>query len=258
MDFHSAIILGIVEGLTEFLPVSSTGHLILSAKLLQIPQTEFVKTFEIFIQSGAILAVLLLYGKDLIQKRDLLKKVVVGFIPTGIIGLALYKVVKTFLLGNYQIVLWSLVLGGIAIILLEMALKHKKITERTTQSITYTDAVIIGIVQSVSIVPGVSRSAASIVGGMLLGMDRKTAVEFSFLLAIPTLLAATGLDLVKTSYHFTSNEWTSLLIGFFVSFIVAIFAIKLLLSYVRRYSFISFGVYRIVIAILLFILFFIK
>lgn len=257
MDFFSALILGIVEGVTEFLPISSTGHLILTAKLLQIPQTEFVKTFEIFIQSGAILAVLLLYGKDLIKKRDLLKKVVVGFIPTGVIGLALYKVIKTFLLGNSQIVLWSLVLGGVAIILVEMALKHKKITERTTESISYKDAVIIGIVQSISIVPGVSRSAASIVGGMALGMDRKTAVEFSFLLATPTLLAATGLDLVKTSYHFTSNEWISLFVGFFVSFIVAIFAIKFLLSYVRLYSFIPFGVYRILIAILLFTLFFI-
>ncbi len=258
MNFFSAIILGVVEGVTEFLPISSTGHLILTAKVLQISQTEFVKTFEIFIQSGAILAVLFLYGKDILQKRDLFKKVIVGFFPTGVIGLTLYKVVKVYLLGNSNIVLWSLVLGGIAIILVEMVLKREKATERTMQSISYKDAVIIGIVQSISIVPGVSRSAASIIGGMLLGMDRKTAVEFSFLLAIPTLLAATGLDLLKTSYHFSSNEWMSLGIGFIMSFIVAIFAIKFLLSYVRRYSFISFGIYRIVIAIFLFFIFLLK
>lgn len=256
MDILHALLLGIVEGITEFLPISSTGHLILASRLLQVPQTDFVKTFEIFIQSGAILAVLFLYGRDLVKKHDLLKKVVVAFIPTGIIGLALYKIEKAYLLGNSNIVLWSLALGGIALILLEWAIKKKKITERTVTSISYKDAVIIGIVQSISIVPGVSRSAATIFGGLVMGMDRKTAVEFSFLLAIPTMLAATGLDLAKTSYNFNTNEWTALAVGFTTSFVVAVFAIKLLLSYIRKYSFIPFGVYRIVIAIFLAGLFF--
>ncbi|MGE5041452.1 MAG: undecaprenyl-diphosphate phosphatase [Candidatus Levyibacteriota bacterium] len=256
MNLLHALLLGIVEGITEFLPVSSTGHLILAAKLLSVPQTEFVKTFEIFIQSGAILAVLMLYGKDLLKKHDLLKKVIVGFIPTGIIGLALYKVVKTYLLGNSNIVLWSLAIGGIALILIEWAIKKKKITERTVTSISYKDAVIIGIVQAISVVPGVSRSAATIFGGLVIGMDRKTAVEFSFLLAIPTMLAATGLDLAKTSYSFNASEWTALAVGFITSFVVALLAIKWLLSYIRKYSFIPFGIYRIIIAIFLAGLFF--
>lgn len=258
MGLLNALILGIVEGITEFLPVSSTGHLILASRLLSVSQTDFVKTFEIFIQSGAILAVLFLYGRDLIKKRDLLKKVIAGFIPTGIIGLALYKIVKTYLLGNSQIVLWSLILGGTLLILLELALKKKKITERTTTSISYKDAVIIGLIQSISIIPGVSRSAATIFGGMVMGMDRKTAVEFSFLLAIPTMLAATGLDLTKTHFHFSSNEWAALAVGFITSFIIALIAIKFFLSYVRRYTFIPFGIYRILIAIFLAGLFFLR
>lgn len=255
MDLLHAIVLGVVEGITEFLPVSSTGHMILAAKLLDISQTEFVKTFEIFIQSGAILAVLALYGRDFLGKRDTMLKVLVAFIPTGIIGLTVYKLVKHYLLGNSNIVLWSLFLGGIALIALEMVLKHKKPNEKTITSISYKDALIIGIIQAISIVPGVSRSAATIFGGLIMGMDRKTAVEFSFLLAIPTMIAATGLDLVKTNFSFNSNEWMALFTGFITAFIVALFVIKWLLSYIRKYSFIPFGIYRIVIAIFLFGLF---
>lgn len=255
MDILHSIVLGIVEGITEFLPISSTGHLILASKLLAIPQTDFVKTFEIAIQSGAILSVISLYWKDLLKSGDTLKKVLVAFIPTGIIGFVLYKMIKQYLLGNSSIVLWSLAIGGIALIALEIYLKRRKITEKDIAKVTYKDAVIIGIIQSISVVPGVSRSAATIFGGMAMGMDRKTAVEFSFLLAVPTMLAATGLDLVKTSFNFSAQEWGVLAVGFITSYIVAIIAIKWLLSYVRRYSFIPFGIYRIVMAILLFGLF---
>lgn len=255
MDILQSIVLGIVEGITEFLPISSTGHLILASKLLAIPQTDFVKTFEIAIQSGAILSVISLYWKDLMKNGDTLKKVLVAFIPTGIIGFILYKTIKQYLLGNSSVVLWSLALGGLALIALEMYLKRRKITEKDIAKVTYKDAVIIGIIQSISVIPGVSRSAATIFGGMAMGMDRKTAVEFSFLLAVPTMIAATGLDLVKTSFNFSASEWGVLAVGFITSYIVAIIAIKWLLSYVRRYSFIPFGIYRIVIAILLFGLF---
>ena len=255
MDILHSIVLGIVEGITEFLPISSTGHLILASKLLSIPQTDFVKTFEIAIQSGAILSVISLYWKDILKSGDTLKKVLVAFIPTGIIGFILYKMIKQYLLGNSNIVLWSLALGGIALIALEMYLKRRKITEKDIAKVTYKDALIIGVIQSISVVPGVSRSAATIFGGMAMGMDRKTAVEFSFLLAVPTMLAATGLDLVKTSFNFSTSEWGVLAVGLITSYIVAIVAIKWLISYVRRYSFIPFGIYRIVIAILLFGLF---
>lgn len=258
MDILNAIILGIVEGITEFLPISSTGHLILASRLLGITSTDFLKSFEIFIQSGAILAVILLYWRDIFTKFDLLKKVFIAFIPTAVIGLLFYKILKEYLLGNTTITLLSLFFGGIALIIVELSFKKRKIDERTVTQITYKNAILVGLIQSVSIIPGVSRSAASIIGGMLLGMDRKTAVEFSFLLAIPTLLAATGLDLIKTNFSFSTHEWIYLATGFLSSFIVAIIVIKWLVSYVKKYTFIPFGIYRIIIAIFLFGLFFVN
>lgn len=258
MNLLNAIILGVVEGLSEFLPISSTGHLILAGKLLGITSTDFVKSFEIFIQSGAILAVLSLYWKDILTKMNLMKKVFVAFIPTAVIGLVLYKFIKTYLLGNSIVTLWALFLGGIALIVVELYFRRTKNEERRTDisSISYKNAALIGLIQSISIVPGVSRSAASIIGGMLLGLDRKAAVEFSFLLAIPTLLAATGLDLFKTNFHFTSQEWTYLFAGLISSFVVALLTIKWLISYVQKYTFIPFGIYRIVVALFLAGLFF--
>ncbi len=258
MDILNAIILGIVEGITEFLPISSTGHLILASRLLGITSTDFLKSFEIFIQSGAILAVILLYWRDIFTKFDLLKKVFIAFIPTAVIGLLFYKILKEYLLGNTTITLLSLFFGGIALIIVELSFKKRKIDERTVTQITYKNAILVGLIQSVSIIPGVSRSAASIIGGMLLGMDRKTAVEFSFLLAIPTLLAATGLDLIKTNFSFSTQEWIYLATGFLSSFIVAVIVIKWLVSYVKKYTFIPFGIYRIIIAIFLFGLFFVN
>lgn len=264
MNIFDAIILGTIEGLSEFLPISSTGHLILASNLLQIEQTEFVKTFEIAIQSGAILAVVFLYWRTNLARRGLARLVMTAFIPTAVIGLILYDFVKNYLLESTTVTLWSLGLGGLALILIELYFKRNKtrnkegmdITDIT--SISYKNALLIGLVQSISIVPGVSRSAASIIGGMLFGMDRKTAVEFSFLLAIPTLMAATGLDLVRTNFKFNSNEWMLLGIGFITSFIVAVLVMKWFVSYVRRYTFIPFGIYRIVIALFLAGLFFLK
>lgn len=251
MNLLNALILGAVEGITEFLPISSTGHLILASQLLGIRSTDFVKSFEIFIQSGAILAVLFLYWKDLFTKSELLKKVLVAFIPTGVIGFILYTFLKTYLLGNTTVTLWALFLGGIALILIELSFKRRKAQERTPESISYRNAFLVGLIQSLSIIPGVSRSAASIIGGMLLGMDRKTAVEFSFLLAIPTLLAATGLDLVRMSFSFTLNEWVYLAAGFLASFVVGVLVIKWFVSYVKRFTFIPFGAYRIIMALFL-------
>lgn len=252
MHFIQAIILGIVEGLTEFLPVSSTGHLILGSSLLQISQTDFVKSFEIIIQLGAILGVAFLYWKDFL-KKEVIKRLIVAFIPTGIIGLALYKIVKNYLLGNNAVVLWSLFLGGIALILFEWWYKrpHTENLEQSLLEISYKQAFIIGLFQSIAIIPGVSRSAATIVGGMSLGIKRRTIVEFSFLLAVPTMLAATGLDLLK-SYKtiFDGGSVSILLVGFIVSFLVAILAVKYFLRYIQRHSFTPFGFYRVLVAII--------
>jgi len=253
MLFLHSVILGIVEGITEFLPVSSTGHLILASALLGIPQSEFQKTFEIVIQLGAILAVVLVYWRSFIE-IETLKKVVVAFIPTGIIGLALYKLIKTYLLGNEWVVLWALGLGGVALIVFELLHKEKEHASGSIRDMSYKQAVWIGLFQALAIVPGVSRSAATILGGLLVGLKRRTIVEFSFLLAVPTMLAASGLDLVKTSATFTLGQVGALAVGFIVALVVALFSIRFLLQYVRTHTFVPFGIYRIAIALLFFLL----
>lgn len=248
MDALHALILGIVEGITEFLPVSSTGHLILASELLKIQETDFVKTFEIVIQLGAILAVIVYYFKSFFRV-DVLTRLVVAFIPTGIIGLALYKIVKHYLLGNAYVVLAALVLGGIALIAFEMLREERFEPETRISEITYPQAAIVGLFQSIAIVPGVSRSAATIVGGLLLGIPRTTIVEFSFLLAVPTMIAASGLDLVKNHAAITSSEWSALAVGFVSAFVVALLSIRYFLRYVRDHTFIPFGIYRILAAL---------
>lgn len=266
MDFLQAIILGAVEGITEFLPISSTGHLILTSNILRIPQTEFVKSFEIAIQAGAILSVIVLYGKPVLARPGLAKQVAVAFIPTGIIGFVLYKFVKTFLLGNTNVVLLSLFWGGVALIAVEYFLKRRTtndelqtkkqsaVTDKKFNNITMKQSLFIGVAQSISMIPGVSRSAATIFGGLFVGLDRKTATEFSFLLAVPTMLAATALDLKDSSFRFNSYEWLVLVLGFITSFIIAIFAVKWLIAYVQKNNFIFFGIYRIILSLLYFLL----
>ena len=250
MNLFTVVILGIVEGITEFLPISSTGHLILTSRLLAIAQTEFLKSFEISIQLGAIFSVVVLYWRLLVTDLKVLKKVAAAFIPTGIIGLLLYRVVKTFLLGNVSVVLWSLLLGGVFIIVFELFYRQKSGAISDISSISYPQALLIGVFQSFAIIPGVSRSAATIIGGLCLGLKRKTIVEFSFILAVPTMMAATGLDLLKNSSSFSSGQFGYLAAGFLVSFIVAILSIKLLLIFIKNNNFIIFGVYRIILALL--------
>lgn len=249
MNYLQTIILSTVEGITEFLPISSTGHLILTANLLQISQTEFIKSFEIIIQLGAILAVITLYWKTLSQNILLWKKILLAFIPTGILGIIFYRLIKGFLLGNTVIVLISLFLGGIILILLEKIYKKQKFPIESFDNLSYKNALFIGLFQSISMMPGISRSAATIVGGLFLGLNRKTAVEFSFLLAIPTLLAATGLDLVKNNFNFTFYEYSLLFIGFAGAFITAFITIKIFLHIVQNHTFIFFGIYRIILAV---------
>lgn len=252
MDILHTFILGVVEGVTEFLPISSTGHLILVGELLKIPATNFQKSFDIIIQLGAILSVIVLYWKTL-WDIEVIKKLIVAFIPTGIIGLAFYHIVKTYLMGNHSIVLWSLLLGGIALIIFELWHKESATATAKITDISYKQATLIGVFQSLAIIPGFSRSASTIVGGLILGLNRTTIVEFSFLLAVPTMIAASGLDLVKNASSFSMDQFGALSLGFVTSFIVAIMSIKFLLGFIKKHNFIPFGIYRIVIAILFWI-----
>jgi undecaprenyl-diphosphatase len=249
MTLLQAIILGIVEGLTEFLPISSTGHLILASKLLGLSQTDFQKSFEIAIQLGAIASVIMLYWRSFLDPA-VLSRVLVAFIPTGLIGFALYKVVKTYLFDSEAVVLWALGLGGVALIVFELLHREREDAVGDVASISYTQALLIGVFQSLSIVPGVSRAGATIVGGLILGLARTTIVMFSFLLAVPTMLAATGYDLLKNASSFSADQFGVLAAGFIASFVVALLAIKFLLAFVRTHTFIPFGIYRIVIALI--------
>jgi undecaprenyl-diphosphatase len=246
MNYIQTIIISIIEGVTEFLPISSTGHMILASHLLKIPESNFLKSFEIIIQLGAILAVVVLYSKRFITDKQSWVKITAAFIPAAGIGFFLYKIIKTYLLSNPYITVLTLGIGGIILILIEKFLKPKS---KTISDLTIKQSFLIGIFQTISMVPGVSRSASTIIGSMIVGLSRKEAVEFSFLLAIPTMVAATGLDIYKTSLHFTAQEIQMLSMGFIIAFITAIVAIRSFISFVERHNFIGFGIYRIILAL---------
>ena len=248
MIWWQAVIFGIVEGLTEFLPISSTGHLILTAKLLGLSQTEFLKSFEICIQLGAIFAVVLVYGRTLLKKPEFSKKIFVALLPTLVLGFFLYKVVRN-LLSDPSVILWSLFLGGLVLVLFDLWHREREDSIRGIDNVPYSKSFWIGAAQSLAMVPGVSRAGATIVGGLALGLNRKTIVEFSFLLAVPTLLAATALDLIKNGAAFHGNEWGLLLLGAAVSCAVAVGVIRFFIRYVQNRGFLLFGVYRMLAAV---------
>ncbi len=254
MNILQALILSAIEGIAEFLPISSTGHMVLASELLKIQQTEFVKSFEIIIQLGAILAVVVLYWKRFTRHRKIWERIVVAFIPTGIVGFLLYKFIKQFLLGNDTATLLALFWGGVFLIVLELFYKEREHYSDSIEKIPLKTAFFIGLFQSVAVIPGVSRAAATIISALYLGTKRKTAVEFSFLLAVPTMLAATGFDLIKTRFSYSSNEYLLLGIGLIGSFVVALLTIKFLLGFIKNHTFIPFGVYRVVLALLFFLL----
>jgi len=251
MDIISALILAIIEGATEFLPVSSTGHLILTAAILNVPQTDFVKSFELALEFGSILSVVISYWRLLLDWK-ILKRLAVAFTPTGIVGLLLYRVFKEVLLGNQQIVLWALFLGGAFLALFELLYRERSTIDDLSR-IPYKHCLLIGLCQTISIIPGVSRSAPTIIGGLALGMKRKTIVLFSFLLAVPTMIAASGFDLINSAGTFSSSQVGILLIGFVTSFLVALAAIRLFLGYVGKHNFIPFGIYRIVLVVMFYL-----
>ncbi len=250
MEPFQAFILGVVEGVTEFLPISSTGHLILVSRLLGIEPTEFLKTFEISIQLGAILAVVVLYGRSRLCQGPILGRVLAAFLPTAILGFLLYRLIKKYLLADYILVTWTLCLGGLLLIFFEIWHRERNETIEEIRQMTFKQAIGIGFFQALALIPGVSRAAATIVGGLLLGMKRKTIVEFSFLLAVPTMAAATGLDLYKNWNLLNYHQIFILALGAVTAFVMAILSIKFLLYFVRNHTFISFGIYRILAAAL--------
>jgi undecaprenyl-diphosphatase len=252
LDAARAVILGVVEGITEFLPVSSTAHLILASRALGVRETEFLKSFEIIIQLGAILSVVVLYWRKFLD-FELLKKLVVAVIPTGVIGLTVYKAIKGYLMGSITVILLTLLVGGIALIVFER-FRQEDDRDVDFQEITYRKAFLIGLFLAIAVIPGVSRSAATIVGGSLLGVSKRTIVEFSFMLAVPTMLAASGLELIKIRSALQGNMGV-LAVGFVVSFITAIIAIKSFLAYLKRRDFSLFGWYRVALALVFYLVF---
>lgn len=255
MSFLDAIILGIVEGITEFLPISSTAHLMMTSRILGISQTEFLKSFEIIIQFGAVAALVFVFGKRLVQNPWLWKKVALAFIPTSIIGFLLYNIIKSHLIGNLGVAVLGLIIGGIILIIVEHYISKKTDHPHSgLEEITNKQAVIIGFVQALAVIPGVSRSAATITSTLLFGSSRKAAAEFSFFLAIPTVAIAACYDLFK-NIHVVNDHVPVLIIGFLASFISALISIKFLLSFIQTRSFTSFGIYRIIVALLFFAFF---
>ncbi len=253
MNIIQTIVLAIVEGLTEFLPVSSTGHMILASSLMHMQETDFVKTFEICIQIGAILAIVLMYIKRFLKSFTIYLKLAVAFFPTGVVGFLAYHTIKTYLF-NPVVVSASLIIGGIVLVLIDRKVDKQEASLDDLENISYKNAFFIGLIQCLSMVPGVSRAAATIIGGIFNGLDKKQAMEFSFLLAVPTMFAASGYDLLKTPVHFTSLEIRLLAIGLIVAFIVAWIAVKAFLKFVEHYGFKHFGYYRIIIGVVFLLL----
>jgi len=249
MNIIQSIVIAIIEGLTEFLPVSSTGHMILASSIMKIQDDAFVKTFEICIQLGAILAIVMLYAKRFWQGISIYLKLGVAFIPSAIIGFLAYDFIKAYLF-NSIIVATSLILGGIILILIDKKVVNQQSETDVLENITYKNALFIGLIQCFSMIPGVSRAAATIIGGVFNGLDKKQATEFSFLLAVPTMFAATGYDLLKTPVVFSGNEIFLLGLGLIIAFLTAWIAVKIFLKIVENYGFKHFGYYRIIIGII--------
>ncbi len=252
-EFLTAIILGIVEGLTEFLPVSSTGHLILATELLGYDAQKWA-VFNIAIQPGAILAIVVIYWRTFVDVlRGLfsleagaiafVRNLLVAFIPAVILGLVFGDVIE-LMLENAVIVAWSLIIGGIAILIVEKYARPQE--SGGVAAVSLRTSAIIGVIQCLAMIPGVSRSGATILGAMAMGVDRKTAAEFSFFLALPTLTGATILQLFKHRSEVTADSLGLIAIGFAVSFVVALIVIKLFLNVVTRFGFGPFAWYRII------------
>ncbi|GAB2535037.1 undecaprenyl-diphosphate phosphatase [Rufibacter soli] len=270
MSIWQAIILAIIEGLTEFLPVSSTGHMVIASSLMGISAFEFTKMFTVTIQFGAILSVVVLYWKRFINSVDFYKKLLVAVIPALAIGFVLKDYVDA-MLERVEVVAISLLLGGVILIFVDKWFKEK---ENPVTTPSYKNALIIGLFQCIAMIPGVSRSASSIIGGLTQNMTRKAAAEFSFFMAVPTMLAAATYSVLKDLLHLeisdvvkldfpkigkaldaiTAQEWQALAIGNVVAFLVAMAAIRFFVGFLTKYGFKLFGYYRIVVGLVILLL----
>ena len=254
MNIIQTIILGIVEGITEFLPISSTAHLIITSKILQLQQSQFLKLFEVFIQSGAILSVLFLYFKYLFKNKDVWIKLFISFIPTAIIGFIFIDLIKNDFFESMWILISAIFIVGLIFIFLENKIKKGRLNLKNKISdISYSHAFLIGAVQALAIIPGVSRAGAVIVVMLILGYKRDESAIYSFLLALPTIGAASLFDLYKNIGTLSSSitNIQMLIIGFIVSFVSAYFSVKWLIEYLKTHSLFVFGIYRIALAIIL-------
>lgn len=251
MDLLQALILAVVEGITEFLPISSTGHMIIVSSVMGINELTFTKVYEVHIQFGAILSVVVLYWKRFFQSFEFYLKLLVAFIPAAIIGLLLSDYIDK-LLESVTVVAVSLLLGGIVLVFIDRLFPDAE--EDIERPTTYPAAFKVGLFQCIAMIPGVSRSAASIIGGMAQKWSRKQAAEFSFFLAVPTMFAASSYKLLDDYKEITSDNLITLLIGNLVAFVVAMAAIKFFISFLTKYGFKVFGYYRIALGLILLIL----
>jgi undecaprenyl-diphosphatase len=256
MNTLQSIIIAIVEGLTEFLPISSTGHMIITEKALGITETDFIKVFTVAIQLGAILAVVVLYAKKFFdfKRWQFYVKLAAAVVPALVMGFLFNKKIDALLESSLTVAI-SMLVGGVILLFIDKAFKNPTIASE--EKVSYGKAVIIGFWQCIAMIPGVSRSAASIIGGMQQKLTRSAAAEFSFFLAVPTMLAATGYKLLKYYKErggFTGEEIKQLAIGNIVAFIVAMLAIKFFIGFLKKYGFTIWGWYRIILGIVLLLL----
>jgi len=250
LDIIQAIIIGIIEGFTEFLPISSTGHMIIASKFMGIEESALIKAYEVIIQFAAILAVMLIYrDKISFSKTDLWKKLFLAFLPLAGIGYIFKNQIKS--LFSVEVVAVMFIVGGIIFLVVEYYYKEEKSHTADVEAVSYKQALWVGFAQIFSLIPGTSRAGATIIGGLLTGMDRKTSAEFSFLLAIPVMAAVSGYDLLKHYQDFADANWSAFVIGFIVAFAVAYLTIKLFLAFLQRFTFVPFGIYRILFGIIL-------
>ena len=246
MSYAHAILLAVVEGLTEYLPVSSTGHIILTSWLLGINQESFVKDYTVMVQFGAILSVVILYWKRLVLNVRLYPAVVLAFLPAAVIGLALKKHIEA-MLGSVEVVGWSLLVGGVLLILTDHWVRRMKPRVSSLENLPRASAVKIGLFQCLAMIPGTSRSAATIWGGVFVGLSLPLATEFSFFLAVPTLTGAGALELRKVWPTITADQTSMLLLGNLISFVVGALAVRGFVGFVQRHGLRWFGYYRVVV-----------
>ena len=251
MTFFDSIILGVIEGITEFLPISSTGHLIVASEFLGIDQTSVNKAYEVIIQFAAILAVVLNYPSKFTFKHiNLWTKILIAFLPIAAIGFIFSSQVKA--LFSLEIVAIMFIIGGVVFLIVEKYYDESKHITSDVEDVTYKQSLYIGLAQIFALIPGTSRAGSSIIGAMLVGLNRKASAEFSFLLAFPVMCATTAYDLLKHHEELLSDaNFLNLAIGFVISFVVAFIAIKLFLKFLENFTFVTFGIYRIVFGIIL-------